>query len=45
MSSDVPDDGRDLDVEGEVGVDLPELVAHDTLVEPSVLRRGVLDQS
>ena len=37
-----PNDGRHLDVEGEVGVDLAILVAHDALVEAGILRGRIL---
>ena len=38
----LPDDGGDLNVEGEVGVDLPVFVADDTLVEAGILRSRIL---
>ena len=37
-----PENGRHLDVEGEVGVDLAILVAHDALVEAGILRGRIL---
>ena len=40
----LPDDGGDLNVEGEVGVDLSVFVADNTLVEAGVLRSRILGE-